>query len=78
MGVWAGVDGGAHSYQGVVEVAFIVAMLDNAVGWSWLTVFSMAGEGREVARAGLPEIVAESIPAGLARTLGPGVPESET
>jgi len=35
------------------------------------------GEGK-VARAGLPEIVAESIPAGLARTLGPGVPESET
>ena len=27
-----------------------------------------------MARAGLPEIVAESIPAGLARTVGPGVP----
>ena len=35
-------------------------------------------EEGEVVKAGFPELVAESIPAELAKTLGPGVLENET
>ena len=53
------------------EVAVVVVVaLDELADSQWR-------EG-EVVEAGLPELIARSIPAELARTLGPGVQENET